>query len=198
MRRKTKLAGVVCVIAMVICVIIITQMKRGEEKSLIASFEQAEKVRSWFSAYAEIGMDDSQTVQAENGYYARVEQNNLTTEDSLSNYLHQYFDDSICKDLMNIKVQEDLPLFIEKQDVLYYFAGYRGLLDYSDGTRSYDVRINKDGSADLILTYEILLYDDQMINLDITYQAMKLKDGNWQFAGHFELPIERAVALYIG
>ena len=166
------------------------------KKSLITSFEQAEKARAWFSSYAEIGIDDSQTIQTDIGYYARVQQNNITTDESLFLYLNQFFDDRICKELMNTKVQENLPLFIERQGALYYFAGYRGSLDYYDGTRSYDVKVNKDGSSELILTYEILLYNAQLINLEITYKAQKSGDGNWQFTGHFELPIESAVALY--
>ncbi|MEA4987207.1 MAG: hypothetical protein VB095_04045 [Anaerovorax sp.] len=175
------------------------EYEKNFEQMISDRFTVAEEVYSWFTGYGEIEMDHDDKIEFELeyhvGYYARVIQNDISTMEELSDYLHQYFEDSLCNELLNYSVEKDLPLFKEYDGVLYCFAGYVGLLSYDDGDKVISIDDSKQEDSITVHVHYTVTIFEELRELDLYYTIEKGDDGIWRFDSNFVLPIEAAANL---
>lgn len=165
------------------------------EQTIRAKFADAEEAFSWFTGCGEIGMDYKDQVECNLGYYARVTQYDICSIQDLSNYLSQYFESTLCNELLNHSVQKDVPLFREIDGILYCFAGYVGQLSYKSGDKSISIDGTKQDDRITVQIHYIVEFYGKTREVDIDYIMVKGDDDIWRFENDFMLPIEVAAEL---
>lgn len=154
-------------------------------------FVEAEEAYAWFTSTNEIETDYNVRIEHEFGYYALVTRSGITSMQSLSDYLHKYFEDDIVKDLLSRTVWETLPMFQEVDGQLYYHVGNLALWDWDAGVRTFSVTSTTDYQIILSIHYDIIVWEDT-ISTDLSYIINKSEDGIWKFASPYQLPVQAA------
>lgn len=160
-------------------------------KEIAATFIEAETLAAHFTGHASayLGGDGFEAVD-ENGFTQDYTPYGLA--DSLSELramLSEVFTEQAADKLMNTKVS-GLPLFTERDGVLYKFGGYVGLLGYDDVYREIiGYTENTDGSISVTVHLR-KSFNERTVSANQTYTAVLCEDGKYRFDGLSPLPIQ--------
>ncbi len=149
-----------------------------------ALFLEAESYYAGFFGARNIGIDTNQKL--EDGYYLVVDEefNNL---DNLKKKMNTLFVPSLTKELINLQVEEDKPLYKEVDGKVYYLTGYSAGIYYT--MRKNDFKIEVVNPEKVILHDTITYPDLEDTSKKATYDYVVIKEnGKWVFQT-FELPV---------
>ena len=158
---------------------------------------KAEEAYAWFSGYGEIQLDMSEKY-FDNGivWYGVVAHKDISTMEELEMYLLELFDTATCKKLLSSCVggNADIPLFMERDGVLYCAAGVVGLIHYDDCDWILDIKTVDTESATVVVNWSMLVWD---VPLNGVYEMKCVQgtDGVWRFTD-FVLPVQAAIEAY--
>lgn len=173
------------------------------DSDVLVNFKAAETAYAWFTGYHEIGVlyKDQYTVAAENGtkiVYAATNYIDFGTMEELQIYLSCFFPESTVSRLLDTKLPgTELPVFREKDGVLYAATGYVGQTSYDDYEAEYCIidHENSGGTktATLFMLCHVNIQEEEAVE-QLEYTMIFGPDNHWRVTEDFELPIERLAA----
>ncbi len=168
-----------------------------EYHKICSVMEKAEEAYAWFSSFGEIELDMSEKYfDNDIIWYGIVEHEGISTMEGLEVYLSELFDDATSQKLISTRIvgAENMPLFMERDGILYCAAGVVGEIQYSDCDWTLGIKTIDEESATVVVNWAMSVWD---VPLNGSYEmnCARGDDGIWRFTD-FALPVQAAVAAY--
>lgn len=178
--------------------------------AVLWNFQEAERAYAWFTGYGEVAAnwDEQFTAKLENGteiIYAATKHIDFRTMEELQNYLNCYFPERTVKSLLETKLPETiLPVFQEKDGVLYTATGHIGEIAFHDYEAEFCIVENENrenienGSEDpveektatLWMLVHANIWGEEIVK-QFEYHMILGEDNHWRVTEDFELPIQK-------
>src|SRR5665648_37955 len=169
-----------------------------EYQEIYHVMEKTEEAYAWFNGYGEIERDANSKKYFDNDivWYGIVAHEGISTMEGLEVYLLELFDDETSQNLISTRIDgaENMPLFRERNGILYCAAGVVGQIHYSDCDWTLGIKTIDEESTTVVVNWDMSVWD---VPLNGSYEmnCVRGDDGIWRFTD-FVLPLEAAVAAY--
>lgn len=178
--------------------------------AVLTDFLVAEEACAWFRGCHELNTDAEKgqfTQTLENGTqipYEAVAHMEFFTLEELETFLGCYFPEGMVQELMQTKLWlpgTDLPLFVEKDGILYVAKGHIGAVDYHDYDAQYCVVMDSGYARPRTATVRIRctmdLQGEQYRDV-LEYTMIQGEDDKWRVTEAFELPVQTLMKAAAG
>ncbi len=168
-----------------------------EYQEIYPVMEKAVEAYAWFTGKGPIELDASKQY-FDNGvvWYAVVTREGISSMKELETYLSKLFDDATCRKLLSTSVgkDENIPLFMERDGILYCAAGVVGQIASDDCDWTLGVQTADEESATVVINWSMTVWGTPLSGSYHMY-CVKGGAGLWRFKG-FLPPVQAAVTAY--